>query len=325
MVIITFLYPFNVFSSELMSIDGRPAVVKDIIQVRLRDLHPTQPSIGFDRVYYKLGRFQADRRKLFDDYCVKNGGRGILNFSNESKIHDQKSFTCVEEIGSQREEMKTVVIAPNGELYLTDGHHTFNGFWEMNEGGPDLKINLIISRDYRELETMNAFWEQMKAEQNVWLFDVNNKTIEPKDLPQSLGLKNFQNDQYRALMYFTRRIAWRPPREITVPDPDNYDDRYPGVPFLEFYWVREIMSKIDLKDYNLSTREGYLAVIQDFGKIIMETKTNNVGGSNKSVIEMGQFRIFNKRELARIDRPGTGKLAYMLGYKRNFSQRQSFN
>jgi len=30
----------------------------DLIEVSLRELHPTQPSLGYDEVYYKLGRYK---------------------------------------------------------------------------------------------------------------------------------------------------------------------------------------------------------------------------------------------------------------------------
>lgn len=29
----------------------------DIVDVRIGDVHPTQPSLGYDEVYYKLGRY----------------------------------------------------------------------------------------------------------------------------------------------------------------------------------------------------------------------------------------------------------------------------
>jgi len=28
-------------------------------------------------------------------------------------------------------EMKTAVVGPGGQLYLTDGHHTLTSFWEV--------------------------------------------------------------------------------------------------------------------------------------------------------------------------------------------------
>lgn len=52
----------------------------DLIDVRLGELHPTQAVLGFDQVFYKLGRYGSDRdeaaggvNKRFDDWCETNG------------------------------------------------------------------------------------------------------------------------------------------------------------------------------------------------------------------------------------------------------------
>lgn len=306
-----------------LSIEGKSAQVDDIIRVRLRDLRPTQPLLGFDRIYYKLARYADDRRKIFDQYCEKNGQDGIRDFLADSDLRNSKTFACLEPVGTVRAAMKTVVIAPDGKLYLTDGHHTFNAFWEIPEGGPDLFFNVIVSRDYRRLASMDDFWKQMQAEGNIWLFDVNDKPITQEDLPKSLGIKNFVNDKYRALMYFTRRIAWRSPAEMNAPDAKFYDDDYPEVPFVEFYWMREIRGKVNLKDDDLNTRKGYLTAIRAVGQAIMEVKSSNLGGSGKSAAEMGQFSYFNENEFARISRPHKGKVSYMLRYKESHAVRKT--
>ncbi|MGR5541140.1 ParB-like protein, partial [Vibrio campbellii] len=41
----------------------------DVIEVELNQVIPTQPSVGYDQVYYKLGRFAHDKKKLFDEIC----------------------------------------------------------------------------------------------------------------------------------------------------------------------------------------------------------------------------------------------------------------
>jgi hypothetical protein len=116
-------------------------------------------------------------------------------------------------------------------------------------------------------------------------------------------------------MYFTRRIAWMTPSWITVPDPATYDDVYPEVPFVEFYWGRDVKKVVDLKKFDLNTRSGYVAAIRAVGKAVIAIRSNDIGGSKKSATEMGQFSYFNEKELSRIDRPNTGKIAYMLKYK----------
>jgi hypothetical protein len=44
----------------LMSTVVGSAAHPRILQVRLDELHPTQPAIGYDQVYYKLGRYAAE-------------------------------------------------------------------------------------------------------------------------------------------------------------------------------------------------------------------------------------------------------------------------
>ena len=307
--------------AEWLSIYGKPAKINDIISVRLGDLHPTQPSIGFDRIYYKLGRYAKDRQKVFDEYCEKNGQKGIRTFTFNSVLQDSHTYTCWERVGMDRSAHKTVVIGPDNKLYLTDGHHTFNAFWEVPGGGADLRVYVVVTRDYRDYASMDEFWKQMEVENNVWLLDADGRPITPDQLPASLGLDFFSDDIYRNLMYFTRRIAWIAPGDMSVPEPEFYGDNYPDFPFLEFHWAKEIRKTVDLSTYDLNSREGYISAIRAVGKAMMDIRTLDVGGLTKTAEEMGQFKYFNNRELARIDRPGTGKLAYMLSYKASLKKK----
>ncbi len=284
----------------------------DVIELRLRQMHPTQPSVGFDQVYYKLGRFEKDREKLFDEICENNGQKGVRRFSGSSDIGDPASFACLEPVGSRKNEMKTVVIAPDARPYLTDGHHTFNVYWHMAGGGPDFAAYVVVARDYRHLPSMDAFWQQMEADGNVWLLDAEGMAISTTDLPASLGLEHFGNDRYRSLMYFTRGIAWHKPERLTNP---ATGEPYASIPFVEFYWSREVRKEVDLAAFDLTKRRGYLAAIRAVGDVILKLQTQDVGGSGRNVKEMGQYGYFNRQELARIDRPDRGKLTYMLAYK----------
>ena len=48
----------------------------DLLDVRIGDVHATQPSLGYDEVYYKLGRYTLGKdtiNKKFDDWCEANG------------------------------------------------------------------------------------------------------------------------------------------------------------------------------------------------------------------------------------------------------------
>lgn len=285
----------------------------DIIAVQLDQLHPTQPSVGYDQVYYKLGRYRRDREKHFDEICENNGAKAVTRFTRNSSIRDLSSFECEEAVGSRPNEMKTVVLAPNGKAYLTDGHHTFNVYWLMDGGGPDFVNHVVVDKDYRQLPDMKAFWAQMEADGNVWLHDHVGQPITPADLPPSLGLEHFGNDVYRALMYFSRGIAWHKPERITNP---ATGERYPSIPFVEFYWSRELRKGVDLSQHDLNSRAGYNRAIRAVADFILKFESDDVGGSGRSAQSMGRYEAFNQNELDRINRPGRGKLIYTLEYKK---------
>lgn len=215
----------------------------DIIQLSLSDLRPTQAVVGFDQIYYKLGRFQYDPKKLFDEICEVNGQQGVADIPATAKPNVAASFSCKQPVGTHKADMKTVVLAPDNHYYLTDGHHTFNTFWQMPQGGPDFKVQVRVDKDYRNLKSMADFWQTMASDGRVWLADQDDKPITAADLPTALGLAGFDNDPYRALMYFSREVAWDKPQE--------------PVPFLEFYWAKELRKGIDINNFDLDNAQGY--------------------------------------------------------------------
>jgi hypothetical protein len=272
----------------------------DVIRVALSDVHPTQPSVGYDQVFYKLGRFEHDTKKMFDEVCEANGQKGLTSYSEQSNPKDLTTFECKEPIGARTKDMKTVVIAPNGQYYLTDGHHTFNVFWHMPSGGDDFGVHVVVDKDYRDLASMEQFWEAMIADGNTWLYDSHGESIAHSQLPSTLGIEHFQNDHYRSMMYFSRDVGWNKPSS--------------PVPFLEFYWSKEVRKAIDVSEFDLMTAEGYRTAITQVSEHILAMNTDNVGESNKSTKEMGQFDAFDQKGLDKLFRD-TGKVTYMLDYK----------
>ncbi|PMG10082.1 chromosome partitioning protein ParB [Vibrio breoganii] len=273
----------------------------DVYQVTLSELKPTQPSVGYDQIYYKLGRYQHDVKKQFDEICEANGQKGLSSFDEKSVPSKPESFVCEQGIGEKRKDMKTIVLAPNSEIYLTDGHHTFNTFWHMSGGGSDFKVHVIVDKDYRHLENMQAFWAELEADKNAWLYDLNNKAITHDELPKQMGISNFANDPYRALMYYSRDVSWNKPKQ--------------PVPFLEFYWAKELKPVFDLNQYDLATEQGYMKAVKEAGDVILSLDTENLGGSGLSAKAMGQFDSFDEKSFQKMTRK-TSKLNYMLGYKK---------
>lgn len=272
----------------------------DIYLATLADLMPTQPSVGYDQIYYKLGRYQHDIKKQFDEICEANGQKGISDFNEESQPAVPESFKCEARAGQKRKDMKTVVIAPDNTLYLTDGHHTFNTFWHMAGGGSSFKINVLVDKDYRHLKDMGTFWQQLEMDKNTWLFDLNNQAITSSELPSSLGMPNFSNDPFRSLMYFSRGVSWNKPKQ--------------PVPFLEFYWAKELKPVFDLNRFDLDSQQGYMRAVQEAAEVILSMKTDNLGGSGLSAQDMGQFPSFDEDNFKKMTKE-TSKLNYMLGYK----------
>lgn len=49
----------------------------DMLEVTLGELRPTQGALGYDQIYYKLGRYERQPDKKFDDFCADDGLGGI--------------------------------------------------------------------------------------------------------------------------------------------------------------------------------------------------------------------------------------------------------
>ncbi|MGS1109740.1 ParB/Srx family N-terminal domain-containing protein [Achromobacter anxifer] len=212
----------------------------DVIQVRIEELHPTQAAIGYDQIYYKLGRWQGDFErptwadkpaqqldylnrtvgKKFDDYCEDMGGAEraqafqTIAEARAARLDQPTTYTCKNAPGANAANLKTVVVGWDGNLYLTDGHHTFSSLREIADGGPKLPVWVKVDANYSSLPNAAAFWQRMVDERRAWLRDGQNQPITVDQLPARLGLARaqepggMQEDRYRSLVYFTRDIAY---------------------------------------------------------------------------------------------------------------------
>jgi len=212
----------------------------DVIQVRIEELHPTQAAIGYDQIYYKLGRWQGDFErptwadkpvqqldylnrtvgKKFDDYCEDMGGTEraqafqTIAEARAARLDQPATYACKDAPGTHAANLKTVVVGWDGNLYLTDGHHTFSSLREIADGGPKLPVWVKVDANYSSLPNATAFWQRMVDERRAWLRDGQNQPITVDQLPARLGLPNaqeaggMQEDRYRSLVYFTRDIAY---------------------------------------------------------------------------------------------------------------------
>jgi hypothetical protein len=292
------------------------AATGDLLDVRLADLKPTQPSLGYDEVYYRLGRHTLGpdpRRELLDAWCATNGQTGLKSAGTDASITNPASFDCAVAVGSETPEstaaMKTGVIGPGGQVYLTDGHHTLTSFWEAPGGGPETRIRLKITGNMSTLE-MGNFWRQMQDRGWTWLQDVNGKPVEPQQLPAGLGLKQFANDQYRGTLYFVRDVGY------------GQDDDSPA--FQEFYWGQWLRSQTDPglqpADFSLTEMPSYLTLVGNIGKAIVALPADTEIANSRDAAELGKLDAFGEKAFEALSQPvdtaKPGKLALALAYKK---------
>ncbi|TDC79281.1 chromosome partitioning protein ParB [Streptomyces hainanensis] len=293
---------------------GRGPQAGDLITVSLAELRPTQPAIGYDQIYYKLGRYAAEPDKAFDDWCEANGQGEADEVTSRSRLDDARTFSCTIPLGEETEDsiavMKTVVIGPGGKLYLTDGHHTFTSFWEAQGGGSDTRIRVRVVDNLSDL-SMPAFWREMQAQNWVWLRDGDNRPITANRLSRHIGLRSLGEDPYRALVYFTRDIGYAQPDDATE--------------FLEFYWASWVRENYDLDDYDLADFDTYLALVRQVSEDMVALDPDTVVAGGRTAAELGRLAEWNDGEpeddgeWEKLSRPITddkpGKLAYALEYR----------
>ncbi|GAA3036985.1 ParB-like protein [Microbacterium dextranolyticum] len=316
--------PTDVKDPSCVSGDARAlcAPVDSLLDVRIGDVHPTQPSLGYDEVYYKLGRYDTQlskdaNNKKFDDWCEANGQGGVAAVSKTTTptLLTPSTFTCTVPVGSETaatiEPMKTVVIGPKGVLYLTDGHHTLTSFFE--DSGPDVHVRLRVLGNLSGLSD-GDFWAAMTAQKWTWLRDVDGNPITPAQLPTSVGLKNFQDDRYRSILYFARDIGY-------TADGD--------VPFQEFYWGSWLRTRADIPvlRWNQNDQDASVALVKQISEAqvalgkstVVDTQSGYTAGDLSVLTAWNDGKKADKGEWAKLIKPYSdskpGKLAYMTQYR----------
>lgn len=293
----------------------------DLLDVRLDQLRPTQPSIGFDQIYYKLGRYTSDKdeqdgkvNKRFDDWCETNGQGEAAEVPAGARLADPSTFTCEIALGDESDdslaEMKTVVVGPGGALYLTDGHHTLTSFWETPDGGPRTSIRLRVQANYSHLSQAD-FWAAMGEHDWVWLRDEKGAPITVDQLPTKLGLAQFHDDPYRSLVYFTRDIGYQAPENAAE--------------YLEFLWGGWLRDRVDLAAYDLKDPAAYLAVVRGASELMTGTSADTEIADGRTAAELGRMDEWNDGkkptggEFGKLSAPladeKPGKLAYALDFR----------
>ncbi|MCC7601219.1 ParB/Srx family N-terminal domain-containing protein [Janthinobacterium sp. FW305-129] len=308
--------PLSARQQALMATAVGSAAHPRILQVRLDELQPTQPAVGYDQVYYKLGRYAAEekhiadiaRPKKFADLCEANGQGDVLpntaNVAGATLAAPPAGYRCKAAVGSRPDDMKTVVIGPRGGVYLTDGHHTFSTFWDADGGrNHQLKVWVKVSDNFSALGDA-AFWARMRAENKVWLKNGRNQAITPQQLPSAIGLQSLGDDPYRSLVYFTREIGYEPPEHATE--------------FLEFYWADWLrgMPALDLARVDLLDRAAYASVILQAAQAMVALQPDDIVSGGKRAADLGALDEVDRETLAALTQD-KGKLRYAIDYRKS--------
>ena len=290
-----------------------------ILQVSLAELHPTQPAIGYDQVYYKLGRYAAEEKhiadiakpKKFADLCEANGQGDVLpgtaNVAGATLSAPPASYRCKAAVGSRPADMKTVVIGPQGKLYLTDGHHTFSTFHAADGGrNAQLKVWVKVSDNFSTLDEA-TFWTRMREQNKVWLKNTSNQAITPQQLPSAIGLGALADDPYRSLVYFTREVGYAPPAQTAQ--------------FLEFYWADWLRGKPepDLARVNLLDMAAYAEAILQAAQAMVALQPDALIKGGKSARDLGALPQVDRDTLAELTQ-NKGKLRYAIDYRKSLAR-----
>jgi autotransporter-associated beta strand protein len=142
-----------------------------IYQVNVDSLFPTQLNVGFTEV------------------DIKAEGFNLLT----SAAAVQAAL-----IG----DIEPVVIGPNGQLYQTDGHHTFLALTDSAWGATNPLVDVNVIANYSS-DTEQQFWTQMA--QNNLLYPVNDGVVQTINTSSAAALGNsltaLSPDIYRGLEY----------------------------------------------------------------------------------------------------------------------------
>ncbi|WP_145510070.1 ParB/Srx family N-terminal domain-containing protein [Yersinia rochesterensis] len=311
------LYSVNLHAAQFLSQNDLQAKSGDIIQIKLSELHPTQIAVGKLQIAGDLADYAHDSKRLFNELCKVQGAGKLAEMNASSTPKDPYSYRCKLAIGTKKADMNTVDIGPAGKLYLTDGHHAFNSFWDVPGGGGDVTLSVLVgqnvSRDSNGKALTQAQFEQKMTELKHFLpIDAEGKPITFSQLPNTLGMSGFQDDPYRSMLYYLRGISYDKSDKNLNPETGK---PYPAVPFLEFYWGQLLQNKMDLKHYNLHKQDDYIKALKDAAVLMVNVpKQQLIGHSGQTAAALGQMSNIDEKRLNKLAKPDS-KLAKALEYQ----------
>ncbi len=284
----------------IVSVHSMAAETVTIKQLAVSQIHPTQPAVGYDEIRYKVALYKANPGELFNSFCEENGAGKASHYDNQSQITQPDSFTCQSAYGTYPDAVKSAVIAPDHQVYLTDGHHTVSVYRDI-AGDQDFTYSVRITNDLSSLPNMAAFWTWMQQHNLTWLKDPAGNAVTPANLPTQVGMKFMADDTYRSVLYYLRSVSYKKPKDAP--------------PFLEFYlgdWLRHHQPA---SEGELSTKAGYAAYLSRAAGTMVSadgSQHTTSDASSPTLDQLGKLDTVNQKKLDKLSQPG-GKLSVLFG------------
>ena len=196
---------------------NRSVPVQAKCEIALAELHPTQSAVGMIQVEERVARMDS--------------GIDGVQYTDKRPV--------------------PVAQAPNGEFYLTDGHHLVS---VLSRVGAQKVTAQIIGR----FDNPSTFWDEMRARHWVYLFDTKGNPITPAALPKRIA--DMADDPYRTLAGYAEDAGYY-----------KKTDAY----FMEFEWARYFGSRMGWRPID---RMNLLSALQSAEKLACRQEAKDLPG-----------------------------------------------
>lgn len=166
--------------------------------VHTLDLHPTQIAVGFQQVKAKQKKLENKSKEEFERYMARHP--------------------------------IPVILGPHGKYYMTDHHHLACALYNLGIK----KWPITIIEDYGDdAHDQTRFWEALKHDYYVWLYDENGSKLTLEQYLHKLpkDVRHLKDDPYRSLAGIIRKLG-------------AYEKDW--TPFSEFQWANYLRQYVEI-------------------------------------------------------------------------------
>ncbi len=217
-----------------------------VVEVSLSELRPTQAVISHQQVAERVVKYEQQPQAFIKDLT--------------------------------KQPLKTAVLGPRKQYYLTDGHHMFSAMLEFSPLGAEQKVKVEVTADKSAMDDA-SFWRWLQESNQTWLYDETGKLMQPDALPNTLGRAYLRDDPWRGAMYHLRGSYWHKPK--------------PAIPFIEFYWANYLRQQPGLPEAPTVTDPlAYSRWLQTLAQALQNTPLDTpVGPNSETAKQMGLVKL----------------------------------